>query len=54
MAGLTDVVEHRARVALPPGHPYLGLPLMLADALEDAIMGLWTVDPDAAEIRPRF
>ena len=42
-AGLTDVVERRARVALPAGHPYLRLPLMLADALGDDILDLGTV-----------
>jgi predicted RNA methylase len=52
MAGLTDVVEHRARVALPAGHPYLRLPLMLADTLEGAILELGTVGPDdLAELR---
>ena len=45
-AGLTDVVERRARVALPPGHPYLRLPLLLADALEDDIIQLRTVAAD--------
>ena len=51
-AGLTDVVERRARVALPAGHPYLRLPVMLADALGDAILDLGTVAPaDLRELR---
>jgi hypothetical protein len=41
--GLTEVVERRARLALPAGHPYLRLPLMLAAALRDAILDLGTV-----------
>ncbi len=51
-AGLTDVVERRARVALPPGHPYLRLPLMLADALGDDILDLGTIaSGDLRELR---
>jgi SAM-dependent methyltransferase len=45
-AGMTDVVERRARLALPPGHPYLRLPLMLAEALREAILNLGTVSRD--------
>lgn len=44
-AGLTDVVERRARLALPPGHPYLRLPLMLSAALARPILDLATVEP---------
>jgi predicted RNA methylase len=51
-AGLTDVVERRARIALPPAHPYLRLPLMLAGALGDDILELGTVaSADLVELR---
>jgi SAM-dependent methyltransferase len=52
LAGVTDVVERRSRLALPPGHPYLRLPLMLAEALADHILELGTVrEPDLVRLR---
>jgi hypothetical protein len=37
-------------LALPPGHPYLGLPLQFATSLEERLLSLVTAD-ELAELR---